>query len=110
MIELLISVLVLSIGLLALTGASAVILRQITGGAQLGIAATVAQGRLERLRGEDCRLIAGGTSTERGITESWTVLRTAGRVEVVDSVSLRTRAGSRSWTFRSIISCPEIPR
>lgn len=103
--ELLISVLVLSIGLLALTGASAVIARQVNGGARMSLAASVAESRFERLRAQDCATAADGASASRGIAETWSVTRMPGGVRITDTVALDLHRGRRVYVFEALVSC-----
>ena len=109
LVELLVSVFVLTIGLLALTGASAVVARQIGGGAQLTLAATTAQSRFETLRGRDCSTLASGTSERGGIHERWSVTRTGIVLEVSDTVSIAGRVGRRVHVFHTSIPCRPRP-
>ena len=105
LIELLVSVLVLSIGLLALTGASAVVARQIAGGARMTLAASIAESRFERLRAQDCMMLAGGASSSRGIEERWTITRHAGALGISDSVTMSLRRGERVYVFEALLPC-----
>jgi prepilin-type N-terminal cleavage/methylation domain-containing protein len=105
LIEILVSVVVLAVGLLALMGASAVVAHQIAGGAQLTIAATVAQSRFETMRARPCRFLTGGSSEQRGIREVWTVVHRSRLVEVTDTVVIPGRDGQRTHAIRSSIPC-----
>ena len=106
LVELVVSVLVLAVGLLALTGASAVVARQLNGGAQLALAATVAQSRFETMRSRDCATLESGASEHRGITERWSVVRIGRTVEVTDTVWIEGRHTRRMHTLRTSIPCP----
>lgn len=106
LVELLVSVLVLTVGLLALTGATAVVARQVNGGAQMSLAASVAQSRFERLRATDCTTIVDGTSEQRGVVERWTVARSKGAVTVTDTVVFETPGARRVYAFESLLPCP----
>ena len=73
LVELIVGVVVLTVGMLGLAGVSAVVLRQMRGGANQTIAATIAQTRFESLEGKPCASITSGSATQRGMTETWTV-------------------------------------
>jgi len=109
LIELMVTIIVLTIGLLAMAGTSAVISRQIGGGAQMALAANAAQARFERLRSEDCASLSSGSATERGISEAWTVTPKSRSVEVADTVSFTTLRGDRSHGYVTMIPCPDLP-
>ena len=107
LIELLVSTFVLAIGLLALTGASAVVARQITGGAQLTLAATLAQSRFESMRVRDCASLEGGSATQGELRERWTVARSGALVEVTDTIMVPARHGWRLHAFRTALQCED---
>ena len=107
LIELLVSTFVLAIGLLALTGASAVVARQLGGGAQLTLAATLAQSRFESMRARDCASLESGSARQGELEERWTVARSALVVEVTDTIVTGARHGRRVHAFRTLLPCPD---
>ena len=109
LVELVVSVVVLAVGLLALTGASAVVARQVGGGAQLTLAATMAQSRFESMRGRDCTTLESGASERGGIAEQWSVVRSGPVLEVTDTVKLAGRHAHRVHAFRTSIPCRDRP-
>ena len=104
-----VTIVVLTIGLLAMAGTTAVITRHIGGGAQMALAATTAQARFERLRSENCTALTSGTGTVRGIAEKWTVADTTWAVKVTDTVTFTTPRGERSHAYATMIPCPDLP-
>ena len=104
-----VTIIVLTIGLLAMAGTTAVITRHLGGGAQMALAATAAQARFERLRSEDCASLASGTASARGIGEKWTVTAKSRVVEVADTVTFTTPRGDRSHAYVTMIPCPDLP-
>lgn len=115
-VELLVAVMLLSVGVLALASTAAVTQRQMSEGSTRNRAASVAQSRFEviasrRRRPNNCDLIVpvGGTvsrdSTRRGIREQWTITRPTndGTVRVVDRLTLPRVAGV--MTFESVVRC-----
>ncbi|HVE78649.1 MAG TPA: prepilin-type N-terminal cleavage/methylation domain-containing protein [Gemmatimonadaceae bacterium] len=112
LVELIVAIMVLSIGLLGLAGSAAVLTRQINGGARMTVAASVARDRFEVLRARPCNTLPGqsGSAVTRGISESWRVTantiggRTAS-YNVVNVVSWHTTKGSHTRTFTTLIPC-----
>jgi prepilin-type N-terminal cleavage/methylation domain-containing protein len=114
LVEVLVALVVLAIGIVALTGSSALVTRMIGRGKVETRAALMASGRVEMLRvaanstSPRCtssRFVSGGPITTGGLTESWVVPPT-GRVRTVRvTVTYRTARGSRSAVLESGIPC-----
>jgi type IV pilus assembly protein PilV len=106
-IELMIAIVVLSIGVLGLAGTSAMVSRMIGGAAQQTIAANVAASRFERMRSRQCSAITSGSATLRGTTETWTVSTVGTALKfVVDTVAWRGAGQSTSrLVFQSYVKC-----
>ncbi len=114
-VELLVAVMLLSVGVLALASTAAVTQRQMSEGTTRNKAASVAQSRFEiiasRRRANSCATIVAvggsvtGDSTARGIREQWTITRPTddGTVHVVDQLTLPRVAGV--MTFQSVVRC-----
>lgn len=71
--ELMVSVVIITVGLLALAGSSIGVLRQMRSGNQAALASIVAQARMETIRSKGCSSLASGTATTRGMSEEWTI-------------------------------------
>jgi prepilin-type N-terminal cleavage/methylation domain-containing protein len=106
-VELVVAIVILSIGMLGLASTAAVVTRQIGGGAQQTIAASLAESRFEALRARSCVGLVGGTAATRGITEVWTVATsTAARARVVtDTVKWSVRGRLKRASYTSMIPC-----
>jgi prepilin-type N-terminal cleavage/methylation domain-containing protein len=111
-VEVVVALVILSVGVLALAGSSAVVMRQMTTGARTGQAASLAQSRFEQFASRaSCNAIVavggstGGTATSRGIEEGWRVTRptSSGTVTVRDSV--RVPRAKKYVIFESEIRC-----
>lgn len=109
LVELMVSIVVLTVGMLGMAGTTAVMTRQIGGGSQMALAASTAQTRFEILRSGSCTTATGGTASSRGIAEVWTVTTLSRAVEVTDTVTFTTPRGSRSHAYRTMIPCPTLP-
>ena len=80
-IEVIVAILILTIGVLALAGTAAVVTKQMASGSRQTVASTIAQARFDSLASVDCTQLAAGGATNTGVvayrsgqvTETWTV-------------------------------------
>ena len=72
-VELLIALIIVTVGLLALAGAAAIVTRETAAGRRELALAWAARARLERLTSGPCDALADGSATAAGISERWTV-------------------------------------
>jgi type IV pilus modification protein PilV len=107
-IEVVVAIMILSIGVLGLAATSSVVTRQIGGGAQQNTAANLAASRFERLRARNCAAIASAAATVKtnGISEKWFVTTVNDARVVRDSVWFQTSRGERQFVFETTIPCP----
>lgn len=109
LVELLVAIVILVIGIVGLTATAATVARQMGSGAQLTVAASVAQSRFELLTSRSCAALLAaptGTATTRGIAESWSAAPTANNTMLlVDVLTYTTRRGPRSTTYQSMRAC-----
>jgi len=103
--ELLVAVVIFSVGLLAMAGTAAVIMTTLTSTESRTIAAGVAESRFERMRTTTCASRASGSATTRGIAEAWTLNRLARADDVTVSVTFLSNHRARTETFRSFMPC-----
>jgi prepilin-type N-terminal cleavage/methylation domain-containing protein len=105
--ELIVAMMILTVGILALASGSAGVLRQMRAGNQTALAALVAQSRMEMIRSQTCGTLASGSATTRGLSESWTITATSGRInEIHDTVTYTPRPGvTRTYTLVGVIPC-----
>ena len=113
--ELIVAIVILSIGLLGLAATSGIVMRLIGGGTHQTVAANVALTRFERMRGLSCGRITGGSASNRNVQEVWTVtpvgpvaMPTAMDVRLTITYKTSLRRGgssSRTQTYRSEIVC-----
>jgi len=113
-VEVLVAIIVLSIGLIALVGSSAMVTRMIGRGKVETRVAQAASQRIEALRlaaystSPRCTAGAfanGGPITSNGLTESWTV-PAAGKVRNVQvNITYRTVRGTRTANLQTRIEC-----
>jgi prepilin-type N-terminal cleavage/methylation domain-containing protein len=105
-IEMLIAVVIFSVGLLALAGTAAVIMTTLTTTQSRSIATSVAESRFERIGATPClSRDFGGTAVTRGITETWTLVRLARADDVTVAVTYLSQHQPRSEQFRTFLPC-----
>lgn len=107
-IEVLVAMMVLTVGVLALVSTAALVTRMIGQGQRYSEVSTLASQQVEVLRSRRCTAITDGSGSQGPYTLSWTVQDVAGgrakRVTVV-VLSPRVRGGSRADTFATTIGC-----
>jgi prepilin-type N-terminal cleavage/methylation domain-containing protein len=113
--ELLVAIVILSIGLLGLAATSGSVMRMIGGGGHQTVAANVALARFDQLRRLSCGRITGGSAISRNVQESWSVTPVgpvaaprAMDVRLTITYETNMRLGgssSRTQTYRSQIVC-----
>jgi prepilin-type N-terminal cleavage/methylation domain-containing protein len=114
LVEVMIAVVILSVGVIALVGSSSLVTRMIGQGKRTGGAVQVAASRLETLRAAsrtttppclDPAFASGGPVTSRGVTESW-VVPPAGTSRTVLAIVTYARAdGSVTDTLLTVVRC-----
>lgn len=108
LVELIIATVVLSVGLLALTGAGAAIVRLELRGDRLSRVAEAGETRLELLRARGCAA-EPGTSHGGQVIEHWTVIPVSGGIHLLeDSVTdavPASGAANRPSVYRSAARC-----
>ena len=115
LVEVLVAVMVLSVGITALVGSSALVTRMVGRGATETRAAEVAQQRLDSLRlvaystttrCTSAGFASGGPVTVKGIRERWIVAAAGGVRQVTDTVTHRTARGTHTDVLTTFIKCP----
>ena len=113
LVEILVAIVILSVGLLALAQASGTVTTMIGRGKQDTKAALVAQARFETLRQvaatttPKCTALANGTRTiaQDGTTEAWTISGSGTTRTVQVSVTYRVSRGTRTVVSTSQLEC-----
>jgi prepilin-type N-terminal cleavage/methylation domain-containing protein len=106
LIELVVALLVFTVGGLGLVATSAVIGRELSANAIRERAARIAATRLEMLAA-GCRGATEGRETIGGIRSEWSVgFPDSSRVTLLESVSYQTRRGDRTDIYRVSLPCP----
>jgi prepilin-type N-terminal cleavage/methylation domain-containing protein len=106
LVELLVALMVFVVGVLAVTGSSTVVMSMVGGSHRRTIAAAVAESRFERLRSTSCATHTNGTTTTRGVRETWTIVPGAFTNDVTVLVTYASSGGRVSTqTYQSFIPC-----
>jgi prepilin-type N-terminal cleavage/methylation domain-containing protein len=112
-IEVLVAIVILSVGLLALAQSSGTVSRMVGRGKQDTQAAMAAQSQLEVLRRQatttptKCTGLTSGSTTvaASGMTTAWTVTGSGNTREVVITVTYRISRGTRQEVVRAVLGC-----
>ena len=103
--ELLVALMVFSVGALAMVATSANVMTLITSSKNRTLAAAVAEARFERLRAQPCSAHRSDTATTRGIAESWSVVTLARADDVTVHVGFISNRRPQTRIYRSFIVC-----
>ena len=105
LIELMVAILILTVGLLGLAATSAVATQMIGAGGRHTLAASVAQSRFEMLRRGSCATLSGGSISTRGVSETWQIDSVRASAFITATVTYHTRRGPRTQVFRTVRPC-----
>ena len=106
LVELVVAVLVLSVGVLALSGTAAAVTRMMGWGQRFGASALAAQARLEALRADGCGALGGGADSAGQYRLRWRVTAAGSLRTVALSVEYPDGRGLRSDLFEAVAWCP----
>jgi len=107
LVELVVSMVIITVGVLALVSTSAGVLQQMRSGHQSTLAATVAQSRMETIRSLQCASAASGSATTRGMNETWTISAISARINAVaETVTYTPRVGvTKQLGLSGVVPC-----
>ena len=103
--ELLVALMVFSVGALAMVATSANVMTLITGSKNRALAAAVAASRFERMRAQPCSAHQTDSTSTRGVTEAWQVVKLAKADDVTVRVSFVANHRTQSRIYRSFLQC-----
>ena len=106
-IEMIIAIMVMSIGIMGLAGTARYVAMQMGNGRSQTIAATFATKVADSLSARRCSSIVGGTQTKRGVTITWTVADSTKTKWVTESVQYKTKSGAKTVNYLTVIQCPD---
>lgn len=115
LVEVMVAIVVLSIGVLGLAATAGVVVRQMTGAVHQSVAATVAYSRMERIRTGNCVAMKDSSSpaagvTTRNVTERWAIKGTPGShvLLVYDTITYMVRGKKKMQVYNSEYPCDPI--
>lgn len=114
-VEIMVAIVILSIGILGLAATAGVVVRQMTGAVHQSVAANVAYSRMERIRTGSCLAMkdssspAGGVTT-RNVTERWKIVGTPGShvLLVYDTITYVVRGKTKTQVYNTEYPCDPI--
>lgn len=106
LIEIIVALLLFTVGGLALVATSALVGREMNTNTVRERAGRMAASRLEVL-GAGCRIAAGGRETFQQVESAWSVaFLDSARLSVVETVSYSALDGRRTDQVRAVLPCP----
>ena len=104
-IEMLVAMMIFSVGVLAMASTTARVINMLASGQARTVAASVATNRFERLRGVPCSAHHTDSATTRGIKEVWTVVPLSKSDDVTVVLLFAADHGTRSQVYRTFLLC-----
>ena len=104
-VELLVALVVLTIGLLALAGTAGLVAAHVGDGGRLSASAHVARSIMDSLRATPCDAIVTGSATPDGAGAEWSVERDSTSAGVDLTVRSQLRRGTRPDAFQLVVPC-----
>ena len=105
LVELLVAIVVLTVGLLALAATAGLVASQVGDGGRLTGAAHVAHSLLDSLALHECVAVVSGASRRQGSSATWDVARDSIAARVEMRVGTDLRRGTRDDTYRLVVPC-----
>jgi prepilin-type N-terminal cleavage/methylation domain-containing protein len=105
LIEVVIAILILSVGALALAGSSAVMVRRLSDSARTAAGASVARSRIESSLAAPCSALTAGSEQILGIHSEWSVAGAQNSADIKQRVTYAARHGPHSEYFISSATC-----
>ena len=111
LVEVLIAVVILSVGVLGMVGSAGLVSRMIGQGKRNTQAAIVAMQRMETIREQAlstnprCTALANGTATTNGVSENWRVTGSGRSRRIRLIVTYPTNRGVATDTVNTVVGC-----
>jgi prepilin-type N-terminal cleavage/methylation domain-containing protein len=104
-IELLVAIVILTIGMLALAGTAGLVATHVGDGRQLTAGAHEARSVIDSLGMLECERVVSGSSARGGIIVSWSVSRDSIAATVAVAVGLPLRRRERRDVYQAVVPC-----
>lgn len=105
LIEIVIAILILSVGALALAGTSALMVRRLSESTRSAVATSVARNRLESSQSSPCSALTAGSEQIFGVRSEWSTTGSAFSAAISQRVSYPTRRGAHTDQFLTAAPC-----
>jgi prepilin-type N-terminal cleavage/methylation domain-containing protein len=105
LIEIVIAILILSVGALALAGTSALMVRRLSESARGAAATSVARNRLESSHSLPCSALSSGSEQIFGVRSEWSTTGSTYSAAISQHVSYPTRRGAHTDHFLTAAPC-----
>ncbi len=105
LIEVVIAIVILSVGAIALAGSAAITLRRMSDVSRGSAAASVARSRAETSFSQPCGSLNDGTQSIRGVRSEWSVADGALSADLSQRVTYGTRGGDHVDEFLTTVPC-----
>ena len=104
-VELLVAIVVFTIGLVALAATSGLVAAHVGDGGRLTAVAHAARTVLDSLAARRCDAVVGGSANRDGVAADWAVSRDSSAAQVELTVAAALRRGSRRDAYRIVVPC-----
>ena len=104
-VELLVAIVVFTIGLIALAATSGLVAAHVGDGGRLTAAAHAARTVLDSLGAQRCDAIIAGSAAHDGIAVEWTAARDSDAVQVDLTAGAMLRHGTRRDAYKLVVPC-----
>lgn len=105
LIELMVAIVLLSVGMLALAGSAATIVRTMASAEMETQRTQLVHSRMDALRSGGCGQVGSGSATSGGISLSWTSEAIPRGVVVTIASSYASRGSYSQRTYRTVLAC-----
>ena len=105
LIELIVAILILTVGILALAATAGQVTRMVGWGGRYGASAVVAGAQLEQLRATPCASLASGTATKGIYSLTWTITTSGNLRTMTLTVKYPNGRTTRNDVYETYRSC-----
>ena len=105
LVELLVAIVVFTIGLLALAATAGIVAAHVGDGGRLTASAHLARTLLDSLGARDCDAVVAGALLRPSATAQWTATRDSAFTRVELTVGSSQRRGTRRDTYQLLVPC-----
>lgn len=105
LIEVVIAILLLSVGALALEGSSALMIRRLAESRRAATAQNIARARSESSIAKNCSAVTSGSEQTFGVQSQWTAGGSASAIDIEQRLTYPTRRGQHSEKFLTSALC-----